>query len=67
MSTPGSGLAITATDPRLLAINGIGQTVITALTIIGSIYLLIALWRQGRGKLRVRLLLGMIYGDLLLG
>lgn len=67
MSTPGSGYTKTATDPKLLTINGIGQTVISSLTIIGSVYLLVALWRQGRGKLRVRLLLGMIFGDLLLG
>jgi len=52
---------------RLLKINSIGQTVITTLTIIGSTYLLYALLRQGHGKLRVRLLLGMIFGDLLLG
>jgi hypothetical protein len=54
-------------NPRLLFINSVGQTVITTLTIIGSSYLLYALMRQGRGKLRVRLLLGMILGDLLLG
>jgi ABC-type enterochelin transport system permease subunit len=52
---------------RQLYINSIGQTIITSLTIIGSSYLLYALFRQGHGKLRVRLLLGMIFGDLLLG
>lgn len=52
---------------RMLFINVVGQTVITSLTIIGSTYLLYALMRQGHGKLRVRLLLGMIFGDLLLG
>lgn len=56
-----------ATNPRLLFINGTGQTIISSLTMIGSLYLLVALFRQGRGKLRVRLLLGMIFGDLLLG
>lgn len=54
-------------NPRLLFINTVGQTVISTLTIIGSSYLLYALMKQGRGKLRVRLLLGMILGDLLLG
>jgi len=54
-------------DPHLLFINIVGQTIITSLTIIGSSYLLYALMKQGHGKLRVRLLLGMIFGDLLLG
>jgi hypothetical protein len=77
MSTPSleSGLtkrlSAAALNPgfseRQLFINSVGQTVITTLTIIGSSYLLFALLRQGRGKLRVRLLLGMIFGDLLLG
>jgi ABC-type enterochelin transport system permease subunit len=57
----------TPPNPRLLFINGVGQTIITSLTIIGSTYLLYALMKQGHGKLRVRLLLGMIFGDLLLG
>lgn len=60
-------ISITTANARLLFINGVGQTVITSLTIIGASYLLYALWTQGRGKLRVRLLLGMIFGDLLLG
>lgn len=67
MSQPAPPASVTASNPRLLFINGVGQTIITALTVLGSIYLLIALWTQGRGKLRVRLLLGMIFGDLLLG
>lgn len=60
-------IPVTTSNARLLFINGVGQTVITALTIISATYLLFALWRQGRGKLRVRLLMGMIFGDLLLG
>jgi hypothetical protein len=77
MSTPSleSGLtkrlSAAALNPgfseRQLYINSVGQTIITSLTIIGSSYLLYALLRQGHGKLRVRLLLGMIFGDLLLG
>jgi hypothetical protein len=60
-------VSATVTNPRLLFINGVGQTVIAGLTVFGSSYLLYALLKQGRGKLRVRLLLGMIFGDLLLG
>jgi len=52
---------------NLLHINGIGGVAISGMTLIAATYLLISLWKQGRGKLRVRLLLGMVISDLLLG
>lgn len=48
-------------------INAIGSSVITSITIAASVYLFVVLSRQGRGKLRVRLLLGMVISDFLLG
>ncbi|WRT65521.1 uncharacterized protein IL334_002466 [Kwoniella shivajii] len=48
-------------------INATGGSVISGLTIIAALYLLISLVKQGRGKLRVRLLLGMVVSDLILG
>lgn len=48
-------------------INAIGGTIISSSTIIAAAYLLWSLARQGRGKLRVRLLLGMVISDLILG
>jgi hypothetical protein len=48
-------------------INAYGSTVIAASTIVAASYLLITLFKQGRGKLRVRLLIGMVSSDLLLG
>jgi hypothetical protein len=48
-------------------INAIGGTILSASTIIAAAYLLLSLARQGRGKLRVRLLLGMVISDLVLG
>ncbi len=55
------------TQAQWARINAIGSTVITATTIGASIYLFVVLVRQGRGKLRVRLLLGMVTSDFLLG
>ncbi|ODO06313.1 hypothetical protein L198_01545 [Cryptococcus wingfieldii CBS 7118] len=48
-------------------INAWGGTVISATTLVSATYLLILLWKQGTGKLRVRLLMGMIISDLALG
>lgn len=47
-------------------INAAGSTVISFLTLIASAYLLISLTLQGRGKLRVRLLLGLVTSDLVI-
>ena len=52
---------------RWTYINAVGGTVISALTLAAASYLLFSLWRQGTGKLRVRLLIGMVVSDLLLG
>ena len=52
---------------HLAYINAVGSTVISAMTFISALWLVIQLVRQGRGKLRVRLLLGMMSSDLLLG
>ncbi|WWC68808.1 uncharacterized protein I206_102743 [Kwoniella pini CBS 10737] len=48
-------------------INATGASVISGLTLIAAAYLLWSLIKQGRGKLRVRLLLGMVISDLMLG
>ena len=56
-----------ATIKEWTDINAIGGLVISALTLIAAVYLWLSLWRQGRGKLRVRLLLGMVISDVLLG
>lgn len=50
-----------------LFINTIGGLIISALTLVAATYLLVSLWNQGKGKLRVRLLMGMVISDLLLG
>jgi len=52
---------------RWIYINAIGGVTISALTLAAASYLLVSLWSQGRGKLRVRLLLGMVLSDVLLG
>ncbi|WVQ73830.1 hypothetical protein IAR50_003411 [Cryptococcus sp. DSM 104548] len=49
------------------AINAWGGTVISAITLISASWLLFLLWKQGTGKLRVRLLMGMIISDLAIG
>ncbi|KAK8861433.1 hypothetical protein IAR55_002252 [Kwoniella newhampshirensis] len=54
-------MSVTAT------VTATGGAVVSGLTLIAAIYLLISLWRQGRGKLRVRLLVGMVISDILLG
>ncbi|KAL7419679.1 hypothetical protein Q5752_005593 [Cryptotrichosporon argae] len=48
-------------------INAIGSVVISALTLVGAVYLLWTLWKQGKGKLRVRLLIGTVASDILVG
>lgn len=48
-------------------INATGSIVISAVTLISALYLFIMLYRQEKGKLRVRLLVGMVISDLLLG
>ncbi|ODN80744.1 hypothetical protein L202_02901 [Cryptococcus amylolentus CBS 6039] len=48
-------------------INAWGGTVISATTLVSATYLLTLLWKQGTGKLRVRLLMGMIISDLAIG
>ncbi|KAE8540778.1 hypothetical protein D1P53_003142 [Cryptococcus gattii VGV] len=48
-------------------INATGSIVISAVTLISALYLFLMLYRQGKGKLRVRLLVGMVISDLLLG
>ncbi|ORY25814.1 hypothetical protein BCR39DRAFT_470972 [Naematelia encephala] len=48
-------------------INAVGGSIISGLTVLASVYLMVSLARQGRGKLRVRLLLGMVISDLLVG
>lgn len=53
--------------PRYPLINAIGSIVISAITLTSALYLLVLLHRQGKGKLRVRLLVGMVVSDLLLG
>jgi hypothetical protein len=60
-------MSVASSGPELVRINATGQAVISGLTILGAGYLLIALVRQGTGKLRGRLLLGMIFGDIALG
>ncbi len=50
-----------------LRINSIGSSVIAGSTILAALYLLVSLVRQGRGKLRVRLLVGMVISDVLVG
>ena len=52
---------------RWTFINAVGGVIISALTLVAASYLLFSLWSQGRGKLRVRLLLGMVISDVLLG
>jgi hypothetical protein len=47
--------------------TAIGAAVISGSTLVSSLYLLWSLLRKGRGKLRVRLLLGMVISDLILG
>nr|XP_031863082.1 uncharacterized protein CI109_001560 [Kwoniella shandongensis]KAA5530154.1 hypothetical protein CI109_001560 [Kwoniella shandongensis] len=51
----------------IATIMATGATVVSGLTILASAYLLVSLYLQGRGKLRVKLLLGMVISDLLLG
>ncbi|KAK4685663.1 hypothetical protein P7C73_g4483, partial [Tremellales sp. Uapishka_1] len=48
-------------------INAVGASVITASTVLASLYLMVELFRQGRGKLRVKLLMGMVFSDLMFG
>ncbi|WWC87696.1 uncharacterized protein L201_002588 [Kwoniella dendrophila CBS 6074] len=48
-------------------INATGASIISGLTLIAASYLFISLIKQGRGKLRVRLLIGMVVSDLILG
>nr|XP_018264526.1 uncharacterized protein I303_02696 [Kwoniella dejecticola CBS 10117]OBR86684.1 hypothetical protein I303_02696 [Kwoniella dejecticola CBS 10117] len=48
-------------------INATGASVISGLTLVAAAYLFYSLLRQGRGKLRVRLLLGMVVSDMMLG
>jgi hypothetical protein len=48
-------------------VNAIGATVISFVTLVAATYLLYSLIRQGRGKLRVRLLTGLVISDIALG
>ncbi|WWD08846.1 hypothetical protein V865_006960 [Kwoniella europaea PYCC6329] len=48
-------------------INATGASIISGLTLIAAAYLFFSLMKQGRGKLRVRLLIGMVVSDLILG
>jgi hypothetical protein len=48
-------------------INAYGSSIISGFTVVASVYLLTSLIRRGRGKIRVRLLVGMVVSDLLLG
>jgi hypothetical protein len=48
-------------------LTAVGALVIEALTIICALYLIWSLSKQGWGKVRVRLLLGMVASDLMLG
>ncbi|WVQ94498.1 hypothetical protein IAU59_001577 [Kwoniella sp. CBS 9459] len=60
-ATP-SPTSVTATK-----VNATGASVISGLTLIAASYLFYSLVKQGRGKLRVRLLLGMVVSDLAIG
>ncbi|WVQ79035.1 hypothetical protein IAT38_001127 [Cryptococcus sp. DSM 104549] len=53
--------------PNYTLINAIGSTVISGATLTVAGYLLYSLIRQGKGKLRVRLLVGMVISDICLG
>ncbi|EIW66507.1 hypothetical protein TREMEDRAFT_34775 [Tremella mesenterica DSM 1558] len=53
--------------PHWQRLTVIGDVVISSLTIIGASYLLLSLFKKGTGKLRVRLLVGMVVSDLSLG
>lgn len=48
-------------------INAIGATTLSVLTVVSAAYLLYRLLQQGRGKLRVRLLIGLVSSDIFLG
>nr|XP_019050188.1 hypothetical protein I302_00613 [Kwoniella bestiolae CBS 10118]OCF29118.1 hypothetical protein I302_00613 [Kwoniella bestiolae CBS 10118] len=48
-------------------INATGASIISGLTLLAASYLLVSLIKQGRGKLRVRLLIGMVVSDIILG
>lgn len=54
-------------DSSIALTSAIGAMVIESLTILGSLYLLFPLSKQGMTKLRVRLLFGMVLSDFLLG
>ncbi|WVF66890.1 hypothetical protein IAT40_001633 [Kwoniella sp. CBS 6097] len=66
MSTSPSPAA-TAASAASTKVNATGASVISGLTLIAASYLFVSLLRQGRGKLRVRLLLGMVVSDLVIG
>ena len=48
-------------------INAVGSSAISGSTVIAGLYLFFCLIRQGTGKLRTRLLLGMVTSDVLIG
>ena len=50
-----------------LRVTAVGDTVISGLTVVGSLYLMWSLAKKGTGKLRVRLLVGMVMSDFFLG
>lgn len=53
--------------PNQALTSSIGAIIIECLTVLGAVYLLFPLGRQGLVKLRVRLLIGMVVSDLALG
>lgn len=54
-------------NPTYARVNAIGAISLACATLVAGMYLLISIARQGHGKLRVRLLLGMVASDLVLG
>ncbi|WVR03983.1 hypothetical protein IAU60_000982 [Kwoniella sp. DSM 27419] len=64
---PSAAMTPSASALRTTKINATGAAVISGLTLVAATYLFISLIRQGRGKLRVRLLIGMVLSDLILG
>ncbi len=60
-------LATTPLSPEASRVAAWGALVIVCLTMLGAGYLGYALIKRGSGKLRVKILLGMVMSDALLG